>query len=108
MREFTNFFGGKEGIPEEIYKIVATAPIVASLSFIDERSGKKVSEGLIEIRQRGTACLALNSYEPRSFIVCWDGGNGCTDITFHSTVGGEHGALHAMRLMFERYAGKEL
>lgn len=85
--------------------MVASAPQLMTLHLVDVQTGKRQSnKGAIEIRQRGAPCLALNSHEPRPFIVCWNNGIGHTDISLHRTVGGEHGALHAARLMYERYS----
>ncbi|KKM02691.1 hypothetical protein LCGC14_1781950 [marine sediment metagenome] len=109
MRTFINFFGEPEEVPEEIRRVISNAPIFIVFPLIDEETGiRKNDLGKIEGRRRRPDCLSQNSHEPRPYIVCWNNGGGYTDISFHLKVGGDHGALHAARRMFERYTEKRL
>ncbi|KKL72048.1 hypothetical protein LCGC14_2088780 [marine sediment metagenome] len=105
MRTFPNFFGKPEEVSEDLRKIVTLAPVVIGAHLIDEPTGiRQTHLGTAEIRQRLPACLARNAHEPRRYIVCWHNSHGYTDISFHPRMGGEHGALHALRCMYERYS----
>jgi len=103
MKRYTNFFGHAEEVPGEIIKMVTSAPAVLQLPLVNVETGIRSVDGHIRIHQRGKQCLALNSHEPRPFVVCWHSLHGNTDISFHLKMGGDHGALHAARCMFERY-----
>ncbi len=103
-KSIRNFHGQVEEIPGEILKVVTAAPVVLHLPLLNEET--RIRDGQIQIRQRGRQCLALNVHEPRPFIVCWHSLQGNTDISFHRRMGGEHGALHAIRRMFECYMEK--
>ena len=103
-KSIRNFHGQVEEIPGETLKIVTAAPVVLQLPLFSEET--RIRDGQIQILQRGRQCLALNSHEPRPFIVCWHSLRGDTDISFHRQMEGEHGALHAIRRMFERYMEK--
>ncbi len=105
-KSIRNFHGQVEKVSEEILKIVGSAPAVMQLPLVDEATGIRYASGYIRIHQRGKQCLALNSHEPRPFIVCWHGEQGNTDISFHLKMGGERGALHIARRMFEHYTEK--
>lgn len=102
-----NFFGQSEEIPKDLYKIIESAHPVLNLPLFHFGKPHYGGTGSLQIRQRGASCLALNSYEPRALIVCWanDGVN-YTDISFHREMGGERGALDALKRMFERYTGR--
>lgn len=105
MNSFINFFGKSEEVPEDLRKIVTQASVFFRVHLIDEETGvRKTALGTIEVRQRGPSCLARNAHEPRPYITCWHNTYGYTDISFHPRMGGEHGALHALRCMYERYS----
>lgn len=103
-KSICNFHGQAEEIPGEILKVVTASAVVLQLPLFSEEM--RIRDGQIQIRQRGKQCLALNSHEPRPFIVCWHSLHGNTDISFHRRMEGEHGALHAIRRMFECYMEK--
>ena len=108
MKSIRNFHGQVEEVPEEILKIVRNAPTIMQLPLVDGETGTKNTNGHIRIQQRRRECRALNSHEPRPFIICWRSLDGCTDISFYLKLGGDHGALHAARRMFERYTEHKL
>ena len=95
-----DFFGETEIVNGSIAVMVGAAPIILTFPVYEDTAGYP---GNIEIHQRQANCLSYNVHDPRPYIVCWSKGGAHTDISFHSSLGGDHGALQEFRSMFERY-----
>ncbi len=110
MRSVRNYQGKVESISDVVYFMGHGATVVAHFRLLSSTSKSpwEPVEGEIELRMRGKGCLERNSHEPRPFVLCWNNGTDLSDISFYGAMSGDHGALQAVRKMFERYVKEEV